>query len=267
VNSVTGLGFVFNEGGKRSPLLYWLVKLLYRFALARSQVIFQNPDDQKLFLENGLIKEQQTHLIRSSGVDPARFFPSPEPGGVPVVILAARLLWDKGVGEFVEAARLIQQRGIDARFVLCGSSDPGNPTGIPEAQLAVWQQEAVVELWGWSDQMERVYPRAAVVCLPSRYREGVPRSLVEAAACGRALVATDIPGSREIVKNGVNGLLVPPCDAQALAEAIYQLLVQPALRAEMADRSREIMVEGFSVQKVVSGTMQVYSAAKKRSSS
>lgn len=260
VNAVPGLGYVFNEGGKRNPLLYWMVKILYRFALGRSLVIFQNPDDRQLFLKNHLVVEERSYLIRGSGVDAQRFQPSEEADGLPVVLLPSRLLWDKGVGEFVEAARLLHRRGVAARFVLVGDSDAGNPSSVSGQQLAEWQAEGAVEWWGWRDDMERVYPQAAVVCLPS-YHEGVPRCLIEAAACARPLVATDVPGCREIVVNGENGLLVPVRDSAALAAALETLLSDKELRRKMGERSRQIMLQGFSVEQVTLETMKVYQRA------
>lgn len=260
VNAVPGLGYVFNEGRQRNPLLYWMVENLYRYALGRSFVIFQNPDDRQFFLQNHLVRSERSFLIRGSGVDPLRFVPSEEPAGLPVVMLSSRLLWDKGVGEFVKAARTLRQHGLAARFVLVGNSDPGNPTGISLQQLNAWQQEGVVEWWGWHDDMEQIYPQASVVCLPS-YGEGVPRCLIEAAACARPLVATDVPGCREIVRNGENGLLIPVRDCEALADALQIILADPALRRKMGERSRQIMLAGFSVDQVTAETMQVYSQA------
>jgi glycosyltransferase involved in cell wall biosynthesis len=257
INAITGLGYVFIGTKPRASALLFMVKSLYRLALHNTRVIFQNVDDRALFLEMGLVNLAQSSLIEGSGVDTQRFTPTPEPEGIPLVVLPARLLWDKGVGEFVEAARLLRAEGIPARFALIGDTDPDNPAGVSEPRLHDWQAEGVVECWGWQEDMSSVYERANIVCLPS-YREGLPRTLVEAAACGRALVASDVPGCRGIVRNAENGLLVPARDGQALAAALKTVLLDPALRQEMGKLGRAMVEAGFSVEKVVSETLQVY---------
>ena len=257
INAITGLGYVFIGSNQQANRLLFMVKRLYRLALHDTRVIFQNEDDRALFLEMGLVNPAQCNLIAGSGVDTDCFKPTPEPEGIPLVVLPARLLWDKGVGEFVEAARLLRTEGISARFALVGDTDPENPAGVPEQQLHDWQAEGVVECWGWQKDMSSVYERANIVCLPS-YREGLPRTLVEAAACGRALVAADVPGCREIVHNAENGLLVPVRDIQALAAALKTLALDPCMRQEMGLCGRAMVEASFSVEKVVSETLQVY---------
>jgi len=260
VNSVTGLGYVFIGSEFKARSLRGLVKWLYRFALENTRIIFQNPDDRAIFLENGLVDAAQCTLIRGSGVDMTQFAPLLELGGKPLVVLPARMLWDKGVGEFVEAATLLRDAGVRARFALVGDSDPDNPASVPLWQLGAWQKEGVVEWWGWQEDMLAVYAQANIVCLPS-YREGAPRSLIEAAACGRAIVATDVPGCREVVQDGVNGFLVPVRDAQALADGLRTLISDSTLRQQMAERSRQLVEKEFSVETVVNRTLAVYDAA------
>ncbi len=172
-------------------------------------------------------------------------------------MLAARMLWDKGVGEFVEAARRSRQAGVSARFALVGDPDPGNPASVPEATLRAWQKESVVEQWGQHDDMPAVFHAAHVVCLPS-YREGLPKVLLEAAACGLPIVTTDAPGCREVVRGGDNGFLVPVRDAPALAVALRRLIENPELRAQMGHRSREIALAEFSSEQVIAETLAVY---------
>lgn len=259
INSVTGLGYVFT--GRQNGLRI-LVNLFYRLVLRRTWVIFQNPDDQAAFLNTGLVLSDRIALIRSSGVDTEHFVPTPEPQGTPpVVILPARLLWDKGVGEFVEAARILKQRGLFVRFVLVGNTDPGNPSAVPPELLQEWQKQNLVEWLGWQDNMIEVYQQATLVALPS-YREGVPKTLIEAAACGRAIVTTDVPGCREIVRQNENGRLVPAQDAKALANAIQELLENPALRQKMAENGRRIAVNEFDVLKVIRSTLEFYQQAQ-----
>jgi glycosyltransferase involved in cell wall biosynthesis len=257
VNSVTGLGFVFLEGEGTHGWLAKLVTAFYRLVLKGTYVIFQNPDDQAHFLQNALVDSKRISLIRGSGVDLARFAPTAEPKGTPLVILPARLLRDKGVEEFVEAARLLRSGGAQVRFALVGDSDPENPSSISASQLNDWQQEGVIEWWGWRADMEQVYAQANIVCLPS-YREGVPKTLLEASACGRPIVASDVPGCREVVRDGENGYLVPPHDPQAVAEALKLLIQDPPKRIRMGGRGREIAVSEFSSARVNSETLAVY---------
>ncbi len=257
VNSVTGLGYVFMEGKGARRWLRGIIMLFYRLVLRRTWVIFQNPDDRAIFLENRLVDPERVALVRGSGVDNQRFAPSPEPGGIPVVILPARLLWDKGVGEFVEAARRVRADGLPARFVLVGDSDPENPAAVPVAQIRKWVKKGVIEWWGWRDDMDVVYAQAHIVCLPS-YREGVPKTLIEAAACGRPIVASDVPGCREIVRPGENGLLVPARDIAALATSLKQLIQDSNMRRAMGIRGRKIVEKEFSMDLVVSQTLNVY---------
>jgi glycosyltransferase involved in cell wall biosynthesis len=262
VSWMTGLGFVFISQGGRAALARRAVAGGYRAALRRpgSWVIFENPDDRDLFLADGLTDPGRTRLIRGAGVDMTLFHPVPEPPGVPVVVLGARMLRDKGVVEFVEAARALRAAGTVARFVLAGPADLDNPAGLPEAQLRTWQDEGIVEWWGQRDDMADVLRGAHIVCLPS-YREGLPKVLVEAAASGRAIVATDAPGCREVVRHEWNGLLVPVRNAPALAEAIGRLLVDPAERARMGAMGRERVEGPFSDRHVIRETLALYAEA------
>jgi glycosyltransferase involved in cell wall biosynthesis len=181
-----------------------------------------------------------------------------ETPGVPLVLLSSRMLWIKGISDFVEAAKLLRARGVPARFVLAGDTDPGSPGAIPREKLQEWQESGPVEWWGHQHSMSRMLQQAAIVCLPSHGGEGVPKALIEAAASERAIVATDVPGCRDIVRHGTNGLLVPPRDPAALADAILRLLNDAALRAEMGRRGREIVVNEFSEEKVVQQTLALY---------
>jgi glycosyltransferase involved in cell wall biosynthesis len=173
------------------------------------------------------------------------------------VVLAARMLRDKGVIEFVEAARSLRTAGVQARFVLVGETDQGNPTAISVEQLRHWADSGDVEWWGQRNNMQEVLAQSHIVCLPS-LREGVPKVLIEAAACGRAIVTTDAPGCREIVRHGDNGLLVPVRNSKALADALRILILNPDIRANMGRKGREIAVQEFSMERVVNETLTVY---------
>lgn len=258
VNAISGLGYVFTSDS-RAKLLRLLVKKAYRLALnhPRSRTIFENPDDREEFIRLGLVRGEHAVLIRGTGVNCAVFQPTPEPVGDPLVVLPARMLWDKGVKEFVDAARLLQGRGQRARFVLVGGSDDGNPAAIPVRQLEAWSSAGYVEWWGHRNDMPAILADASVVVLPS-YREGLPKVLVEAAASARPIVATDVPGCREVVQSGVNGLLVPPRDGVSLAEAIQVLLEAPELRMRLGQAGRHIAVSELSEEIVVENTMKLY---------
>ena len=161
------------------------------------------------------------------------------------------------MAEFVKAARILKTENINARFVLAGGSDPGNPSSIPEEQLRKWQAEGSVEWWGWQDDMASVYQSAAIVCLPS-YREGLAKSLIEAGACGKPLIASDIPGCREVARKGVNGILIPVKDAAALADAIRSLLADMDRMKVMGKASRKIAVEEYAAARIAAETISIY---------
>ena len=259
VNSLAGLGFAYASTSWKARLLRSLLEPVFRCTLnlRNSRLILQNPDDIELFVSSGLVPSSRVRLIRGSGVDTALFRPTPEPKGPPAVMLAARMLWDKGVGEFVAAARELRARGVVARFILVGETDPENPSAIEPAQLHRWQEEGIVEWRGRRDDMPAVYAGCHLVCLPS-YREGLPKVLLEAAACGRPIVASDVPGCREIVRHGVNGLLVPVRDSQALADALSRLVGDAEARRAMGERGRGIVVSEFGAERVATQILEVY---------
>jgi glycosyltransferase involved in cell wall biosynthesis len=259
VNAISGLGYAFTSAW-RAALLRPIVTLLYRAALAhpRSRTVFQNHEHYHQFIEAGLIRRDRAVMIRGSGVDCDLFRPTPEPTGRPVVVLAGRMLWDKGIQEFVDAARHLRASDAAVRFALVGWRDPDNPRGVPEAQLEAWAREGVVEWWGHREDMPAVLAAATLVVLPTSYPEGTPKILVEAAACGRAIIASDAPGCREVVRHDVNGLLVPVRDGAALARAIETLVAAPALRARFGQAGRAIAVAEFSDRLVVRETLALY---------
>jgi len=262
VSSVTGLGHVFITNSWINRLLRPLVSLVYRFVFGRSQIVFQNPDDRREFVRLALVEEGRSHLIRGSGVDTAYFCPPADARKErpATVLMVGRLLREKGVREFVEAAAIVRKRLPGVQFLLAGDSDPGNPSSIEPNLIAEWQGRGDVSFLGHRADVRELTQAADLAVLPS-YREGMPRSLLEAAACGLPLVATDVPGCREIVSNGVNGLLVPPFDSRRLAEAIIELLIDSDRRNAMGKRSRAIACDRFSQDRVVRETMGVYVTA------
>ncbi len=267
VNAVTGLGFVFITGGRRKRILRRLVESAYRLIGKRKQIrfLFENPDDRGHFLEKSIITPEKAVLILGSGVEIERFrpndveldlaFPVTRP---PVVLLAARLLWHKGVEEFVKAARVLREKGVAAEFWLAGMPDMSNPAAVPVSRLLYWHRQGDVRWLGFQDDMPALYQKSAIVCLPTRYREGIPVTLLEAAACGKPLVATDMPGCREIVRPGENGFLVTPGDVSNLATALEKLLVDRQLRVEFGSNGRHMVEKYFSDKKVISDTFTVY---------
>jgi len=260
VSAMSGLGYVFVDAGLKARLLRAGVQPLLRLALRsrRTQMIFQNPDDRARFVQLGLIAEARTTLIRGSGVDMDVFAPQPEPlDDLPRVLFAGRLMWSKGLGTFVKLAERLRGR---ARFIVAGYPEPTSPQAVPPEQLSAWRDAGLIEWWGRRDDMPQVFAAVNLVCLPSTYGEGVPKVLIEAAACGRAAVASDIPGCREIVHDGENGLLVAPGDLDALADAVVSLLDDPARRQQMGARGRQIAVDGFSLRQVLEETFALYDA-------
>jgi glycosyltransferase involved in cell wall biosynthesis len=259
VNALAGLGLVFSSPTRKARVLRACIVAAFRVVLNtnRSVLIVQNPDDAKL-VAGRMVAAHRVRLIRGSGVDTVRFAPTHEPSGMPLVMLASRMLWGKGVGEFVESAKLLRARGTEARFVLVGETDLENPASIPETQLKAWAASGSVEWWGRCDDMPNALSLATIVCLPSAYGEGVPKILLEAAACARSIVATDAPGCREIVRHGENGLLVPIRNPHALADALATLLGDGTMRADMGKRGRGLVEAEFSQELVARQTLAVY---------
>lgn len=260
VNAMAGLGFVFSSrrflARALKPLLARVFRML--FNTPKGRLIVQNTDDQRVMIDGGIVEPAYIRLIRSAGVDLERYKSAKLGEGTPVVVLASRMLWDKGVGEFVEAARQIKAKGLDVRFVLVGDTDSENPTAISRQQLTEWNDSGVVEWWGYRDDMPEVLTQAHVVCLPTFYGEGIPKVLIEAMACARPIVTTDMPGCRELVQEGVNGHLVPPRDATALAAALEGLLADRAACERMGMNGRLVAEAEFSVTRIIAETLGVY---------
>jgi glycosyltransferase involved in cell wall biosynthesis len=259
VNTVTGLGPVFTRTNLPIKVLRnMLIKVLrVCFRAANSRVIFQNENDRELFLNAEIATAEKTVVIPGFGVDTEQFVPRPEPDGKFVVMLPARMLWEKGVREFVEAARELRERGASARMVLVGAPDPNNPGCISERQLREWEETGDVEWWGQQIDMPVVICKAHLICLPS-YREGLPKVLLEAGACGRAIVTTNAPGCSYVVRHGENGLLVPIRDSNALADTIQRLLQDSTQRRQMGVAGRERVAAEFSVGRISRQTLGVY---------
>ena len=262
VSAVTGMGYVFISNDWTARALRPAVQALMRIALggANSRLVLQNEDDEQLFVRNRIVGHSRIRIIEGSGVDCRRFVPRTSEGTKNsrfTVLLAARMLWDKGIAEFVHAARLFRLSGFDALFVLAGSPDQGNPASVPKPVLHAWQTEGTLKWLGHVDDMRPIYEMVDAVALPS-YREGLPKSLIEAAACGLPVVATDVPGCRAVVEHQVDGLLVPVGDPQALYEAIRSLIEDESLAARLGEAARRKAQRRFDDKAIIQQTCTVY---------
>jgi glycosyltransferase involved in cell wall biosynthesis len=261
-NAFTGLGFTFSDASV-SRRIRAIVRPLLRHVSCRrnSMTLFQNIHDRDLFVRSSLVPMEQTCIIPGSGVDTERFKPRQNgqyPHAGPIVLLAARLIFDKGIAEFVKAAQLVSESGVKCRFWVAGTPDPGNPSCVPDKTLAEWRRQGVVEFLGHRDDMPEMLRQVDIAVLPTSYPEGVPRFLLEAAATGLPLIASDIESCRLVVQDGVNGLLVPPRDAAALAHAVLRLVQDPVMCSRMGEASRAIAVRQFSEDLIIQQYLNLY---------
>ena len=256
INALTGLGYVFiGDSPVKLP-----IRALIRLVLKRpgSRLLLQNHDDARFLVGRGFADPARLTVIRGSGIDIDHYAPLPEPATGPVTVAyVGRMLEDKGIPTLVEAHRRVRERGIDLRLILAGTPDPENPTTVTEATLREWAAGPGLEWRGAVADVRTVWRDAHFAVLPSR-REGLPKSLLEAAACGRALVATDVPGCREIARAGENALLVPADDAEALAGALATLATDAGLRARFGAASRALVVSDLAAGPVGARTVELY---------
>jgi len=259
INAVAGLGHAFSGRG-RSRILSTLIRSAFRIAMLdpANRVIFQNPDDRNVFLESRIITADQAVLIAGSGVDLNAFRFDAELAGTPRVVLPARMLRDKGIIEFAAAANQLRSRGCNAEFLLAGRTDENNPTGMKASELGELERTTGVKWLGHVRDMPALYRSAHVVCLPSYYGEGLPKALIEACAAGRPIVTTDTPGCREVVTDGINGLIVKPCDAESLAAALGRLLGDSDLRSRLGAEGRRRAEHEFDLKSVLKATLDQY---------
>ena len=263
VNELTGLGFVFTSNDLKAKVMRTVVHILFRLVLKgnNSHLLTLNSSDYNLFLSYEWLHPCKIHLVLGAGVDCIRFHPAKKLHLAGFrVLLPARMLWDKGVKEFVEAAKNLIGLGIEAEFILAGISDAGNPTAIPEITLSNWDASRIVKWLGHVDDMAALYATVQVVVLPS-YREGLPTSLTEAAAFGLPLIATDVPGCVDVIIDGVNGLLVPARDSNALASAIFKLYSNRDLCEHFGLSSRSYAEDKFNEHVIMKQRLAIYSEA------
>jgi len=260
IASITGLGSLSLKAGVVGQFFWWGINNLYKFVLSlpSTQVVFENIDDRRLFIQSGVITENRAFLINGAGVDTTKFCPGQIDKGSPlIVVLVARLLKDKGVREYIEAGKLLKRQALDIRLLLVGSIDGGNISSMTQAEIDQADSGGYIEYLGQRNDIAEIYQRANVACLPS-YREGLPKSLIEAAACGLAIVTTDVPGCRQMVFDGQNGVLVPPGNAKALAEQFVYLSLNPCLVEEMGLKSREKALQLFDHSSVLNSFFNIY---------
>ncbi len=260
-HTIAGLGYLFSGEGIKPRLLRAFTGPLLRCALKRENIhlIFQNPDDMAAMIRRGFAARERAHLIRGSGVDTHAFKYVPEPeNDAPLVLMPTRLVHDKGVGVFIEAARLLKNKGASAKFAVAGGVTAHNPRAIAAEEMREMTRDGAVEWLGKVEDMPALLAQCALVVYPSYYGEGIPKVLLEAAATGRAIVTTDHPGCREAVAHGENGLLVPVKDPHATADAMEKLLGDPELRRKMAAKSRTRAETEFNVERIVRETLEVY---------
>jgi glycosyltransferase involved in cell wall biosynthesis len=258
LNAVAGLGFAFTSDTVKARLVGTALKVLIRglFNRPNSTVLVQNPDDRAAVAALGIAADKIV-LIPGSGVDVDHLTPLPEPEGPATAAFVGRFLQDKGLRPLLEACSILAARGRPIRLLLAGEPDPANPASIPQTTIEAWKRQPGVTVLGYVADIRTVWSAAHIAVLPSR-REGLPKSLLEAAACGRPLVATDVPGCREIAREGVNAILVPPDDAPALADAIDRLASDPELRRRYGAASRWLVEAEYSDSRVGRDIVALY---------
>ncbi|MDB5410637.1 MAG: glycosyltransferase family 1 protein [Rhodospirillales bacterium] len=263
INAIAGLGFLFVAPSLRASLQKSIVLMTMRlFARRRgSFILTQNPDDAQELVDRGAARPQQVAVIRGSGVDISRFRPSAEPAGPIVVAMVSRMLRYKGVEILAHAAHLLRRRGLNVRFLLIGPLDPDSPAALLDSEMQRLIEPGVIEWLGATEDVPAVWRTSHISAFPTQYREGVPLALLEAAASGRPIVCTDTPGCREVVQDGVNGILVPQNDARKLAEAIERLALDENLRQSMGEEGRRRVERFFAKELIVRQTLDLYKAA------
>ena len=260
VNALGGLGFIFSSQKRLAcilrPVLLFLFQLI--FTRANSRLILQNSNDVELLVNKAWLCEKNLVLIPGMGYDPEKFYVSKITTETPIAMLVSRMIWDKGVGDFVQAAKSLKAEGLSARFVLVGMPDPENPSSITKKQLKKWDKEGDIEWWGHRSDMPNVLAQSWVVCLPTSYGEGVPKILIEAMASARPIITTDMPGCRELVRSNKNGLLISPRDSIALTLALKKLLLDLPLCEKMGIQGRKIAETDYTLARVVKDTLSIY---------
>jgi len=260
VASITGLGSLSLSTKFIDRFLWILVKMIYRkvLILPNVKVIFENTDDMKQFVDAELVCSEQVSLVNGAGVSTEKFTPSGDKYSKFTVVLVARLIVDKGIREYISAAKILRQRNSEVELLLVGDVDPSNISSMTQSEIDMAVNNGYIKHLGFREDVEKIYQRSHVACLPS-YREGLPKSLIEAAACGLPIITTNVPGCRQMVDSGRNGILVPSMDAFSLANAIETLSLSPSLIKNMGDESRQLALKIFDYKPVINQFLNVYS--------
>jgi glycosyltransferase involved in cell wall biosynthesis len=262
INSIPGTGYVFSSNTLKAQILRPITEGMFSAFIRtykNQQMIFENRGDMAHFIKKKFIPGEKATLIPSVGVDMTKYnHTPPKPTDMPIFAFIGRMLWGKGVGVFVDAAKLLKEQNVNCRMVLVGLPDYDNPDYVPTETLQKWHEEGIVEWWGWRDDMPATYQSIDVLTQPTQYGEGVPTTLIEASASRRAVIASDWPGCREVIKHNKTGLLVKPGDAADLAEKITQLTAHTELRSELTENAFTLVQEKFSTDHVNEETMGVY---------
>lgn len=259
VSAVSGLGSLFIHKNLKSIFLRFLIYPMYQAAFNHLNqiIIFQNQSDAREMLKWGVLNEHKIRLLRGSGVKLEKFINLEESAGVPVICFAARLLVDKGLYDFISAAKVLKKRGIKAHFLLAGELDTQNPSGINVNEFNRIKDEGYVEILGYQKDIPKLYARSHIICLPS-YREGLPKALIEAAAANRAVVTTDVPGCRDAIIPNKTGLLVPVRNSEALANAIQYLIENSEKRQSMGRAGRKLAEKDYAIENIVNAHLKIY---------
>jgi glycosyltransferase involved in cell wall biosynthesis len=260
LNAPVGLGYIYTSGSIKAFFLRPFVNFSLRLLMNPNDghVVFENSDDRNYFINRGFVQSCKSSLIRGAGVNIEDYnFRLQSDNREAVILLPARLLWDKGIDDFVNAAKIILDNGLNARFVVVGGHDHHNPSNIDSRIIDEWNSKGPVEFWGFQNDMKKILSLVDIVCLPS-YREGLPKALLESMAAGLPIVTTDVPGCREVVKNEDNGYLVPARNPQALADAIQKLILDTNLRREMGMKGKKRILSEFSSKIICEKTVDLY---------
>jgi glycosyltransferase involved in cell wall biosynthesis len=261
VNAINGLGFAFTTKTAGARLARLVLRAAFRLFIdqPKSIVLLQNDDDRRHLGERGFVRSAKMVVVRGSGVDIVHFVPLPPPrSSPPTIAVVTRMLAIKGIATLVAASRVLSERKVAHRLLLVGAPDPDNPSSLCEAELRAYAAEPGIEWLGHIGDVRQVWAKADIAALTSLGGEGLPKTLLEAAACGRPIVATDVPGCREVVRDGVNGFLVPPNDPQATATALARLITDAALRDRFGHESRRIVERDFPDRQVAAATLAIY---------
>ena len=261
IHAITGLGYIFIDSNNNlKNILKNIVIFLFKVSIkSDSLVIFQNKYNLDLFIEKGIIKDVQGKLIHGSGVNTEVFFHSNEiKNDNPIVLFPSRLLKEKGVETFVKAAIILQNK-IKLRMIIAGDLDNENPSAISRHQIEEWVSLGMIEWYGHVVNMPDLLSKSSIVCLPTYYPEGIPKALIEAASCGRAIITTDMPGCNEIVENNINGVLIPIKSPERLADEIVKLIENFDLRKKYGNNGRKRVIDRFSSKIVDNATIKIYS--------